>query len=252
MSREEHEEVASEFNITTPIRYPHTDGHATGFFYCSKGESYLITNRHAIYQSVQDSGNLKFRTDSIVIRVRGESSPGETGTHRVSLYEDGSPIWKEHPDHRIDVVAIPLDIDINRAENEAVPVSGVISQPVVAKGFPSPNFGDSAVILGYPTLSSEGYYPILRNGLLATPFGKHYDGKPLFLIDANLQDGMSGSPVVWISNTGDSPTTEIIGIHSGPLDVIHDGTENLHRVWYFKTVKQILGEFRETKSAADW
>ena len=79
---------------------------ASGFFYLHDQCLYLITNHHVVSnESVghqPDSLRLLLHTDSTNLTLN------ETLT--VPLYQDGSPVWREHPVHgaEVDVVAVGI------------------------------------------------------------------------------------------------------------------------------------------------
>ena len=56
---------------------------------------------------------------------------------------------------------------------------------------------EPVAFVGYPNalFDSKNHTPIIRRGTLATPFQLDYDGRPVFLIDASVFPGSSGSPV---------------------------------------------------------
>ncbi|MDG5778898.1 S1C family serine protease [Haloarculaceae archaeon H-GB2-1] len=241
--------VDSWYRATTPIKYPGVDGHSTGFFYMRKGEPYLITNRHAFYDIHQD-GSVSFQPERIVIRIRSDhTDPSITNSHSINLYENGNPRWLEHPNFHIDVAGIPLDLDWDSNKNTSFAGGGHWSLPTSENiddeyGILSPEFGDSAVVMGYPIIDTTDYLPVLRNALIASQYGRFQRDEPYFLIDANLHEGTSGSPVIYNRrNSKGQKEAHLLGIHSGPFDLSQRGSENLNRVWYRKTILGLFGEF---------
>ena len=57
---------------------------------------------------------------------------------------------------------------------------------------------DDVVIIGYPRGFYDKFnlYPIIKSGIIASRWGANFDGKPIFLIDAKLFPGSSGSIVI--------------------------------------------------------
>ncbi len=56
---------------------------------------------------------------------------------------------------------------------------------------------ENVLFIGYPNgiYDSKNLFPIIRRGITATPIYSDYEGKSLFLIDASVFPGSSGSPV---------------------------------------------------------
>jgi hypothetical protein len=111
--------------------------------------------------------------------------------------------WVGHPDPEIDVTAAVLT---------GLPVAGA-HQPFL-KTIPvdllasADQYGEldaieSITFIGYPNalFDTVNMTPIARRGWTATPVSLENGGKPLFLIDASVFRGSSGSPV-FIVNTG--------------------------------------------------
>ena len=55
-----------------------------------------------------------------------------------------------------------------------------------------------AVVIGYPFefYDRVNKFPIVKSGIIASRWGSNFDGKPYFLVDANLFPGSSGSIVI--------------------------------------------------------
>ena len=62
---------------------------------------------------------------------------------------------------------------------------------------------EEIIFIGYPNTiyDRKNLLPIIRKGITATPLSIDYEGKPVFLIDASVFQGSSGSPV-FIYNFG--------------------------------------------------
>lgn len=241
--------ISSWYRATTPIRYPGEEDHATGFFYTKNGETYLITNRHVFYD-INTEGFLTFNPDTITIRVRDSHQDySSTTTHRIPLYDEDEPRWLEHPNWNVDVAGLPLEIDWDSNANTSFNLDGPRGLPISGTtdekyGFLTPEFGDSAVVMGYPILDSTDYLPVLRNALIASQYGRFHRNMPYFLIDANLHPGTSGSPVIYTRRNSEGKVkAHLLGVHSGNFDMVQEGSENLNRVWYRKTILELFGEF---------
>lgn len=236
---------------TTPIKYPgyHGDFHATGFFYRTTNQLYLLTCRHVLYELEEDE--FSFRPKKIAIRLRDMTDHKKTQGKTLSLYdEEEEPIWIEPKHHQSDVAALPLDFSLRETGNSAFGTATFGIDYVPSRGI-SP--GQSAIVAGYPIIDSSHYAPILRNALISSPLDVDFDVNPFFLIDAKLHDGTSGSPVLYREKEEERsrPRFQLVGIHSGQYDLNQEGSENLNRVWFLKHLRDRLNEIEPTLSS-EW
>lgn len=233
--------------------HPCSVGSATGFFYARGDNKYLITNRHVVVDEKR-----QFYPDSITLRVH--TNRGDLTQNRdlaVSLYDrDERPVWLEHPTHRnnVDIVAVNVDSYLQPTD---------FITPFSAANFvPSnvvPSLGDMVLVMGYPMRFYDTMHnlPITKSGTIASPYGVPFEQRPYFLIDANLQPGISGSPVVLPAGPFRRIMDErgqgigiglgqphLLGITSGEytVDSIQLG---LHIVWYPNLIEQIVSATRQ-------
>jgi S1-C subfamily serine protease len=186
-----------ETNVTGSSGRTSKTGSATAFFFKHGEQKYLITNRHVVAND-----NLKIFPDVLVLRVHID--PRVLTANReitVPLYVRGSPIWMEHPTLPSDIDLVAIEIGSHLQSQDLVTfwdASLFLPRNIII------GIAADAHVIGYPF----GFYdvannlPVVRNGTLATPYGVPFDGKPIFLVDANLHPGTSGSPVV-------SPSSDI-------------------------------------------
>jgi len=166
-------------------------GNATGFFYEYGGRRFLITNRHVVIDEERHH-----YPDTLSIRVHSNNMDLTINENvEIPLYNsDRSPLWLEHPKlgREVDVVAVKAD--------------GILKSNHIVAAINSRNLRPSNVIVGggedviipcYPL----GFYddlhnlPVLRSGMIASPYPIPFRGQPFFLIDSWLHEGVSGSPV---------------------------------------------------------
>lgn len=223
-------------------------GSATGFFYRNNEDRYLITNRHVVINEAN-----RFYPDSLVMRIH--TSQRTTTQNRdviIPLYDsERRPIWLEHPtngsseDNLIDIVAI--NIDSHHQPQDFITC-------LSAQNFVPPNvffaLGDQVLVMGYPMRFYDRMHnlPITKTGTLASSYGAHFEGHPFFLIDANLQPGTSGSPVILPGGStrrlrngfavGAFPHS-LLGIHSAE-PVVSGIALGLHVVWYSIDRKSVV------------
>lgn len=242
---------------------------ASGFFYEYGYKYYLITNKHVLefvdedeVESIEDLEDSEIsHPDEIYIYIRyNPIDITDTTREKIELFDSNDdPLWITHPDPVIDVVAIPLQIDLDVTSNRAYSKDNFVPDDIVVLG------GDSAMALGFPKglYDSNTYFPIIRDGLIATPPNLDYKGKPIFLMDAKMHDGTSGSPVLTqpssiqrtekgIAQMSGTPSY-LLGVHSGPeyapplqkedkkIDQEdYDPTLDLNIVWKAEVIEEML------------
>lgn len=270
--------------MTTPVEVKYADGSTssgTGFFFqvllpgdpTKTGpqwrqieKTYVITNKHVI-QPQQLGGN-----DSVSFSLRG---PGKVGTDWIPIEITKTDILRRlHvvPDSPIDVAALDVTDLVNQHLSDSVKKGG---EPIEAffavskENFPgssplSVESGDDVIVIGYPRLFSDEYnkLPILKRGLLITPWGLKYRGEDNFLIDYKGYHGSSGSLVISkptnlaIQNGALTMSTTkqflFLGIYSeepfirGEIKDTDDQTiqekikVDIGQVWYYYTIQQVL------------
>lgn len=112
------------------------------------------------------------------------------------------------------------------------------------------------MVIGFPRGVSDTVHnlPLIRNAIVASAYGVPFDGNPVFLIDANLHPGMSGSPAltkpknIWQDNKGNTDILTgspiyFLGVHSATLSVmLPSGQEplGLGSVWYGRVIEEII------------
>lgn len=197
----------------------YTDGsseHGTGFFFRVYGpgdptikgpqwrqvlKTYVVTNKHVIHPEKLDS----FDTLSFSMRKQVES-----GTDWVPVEIKKEEIGKRLHlirDSPIDVAAIDVGDLVEKEYRDAAKSGGNTLQAI--QGVSSENYpggasplkveaGDEVIVIGYPNLFVDEYnkLPMLKRGLLITPWGMKFEGQDEFLIDYKGFHGDSGSLVI--------------------------------------------------------
>lgn len=157
---------------------------------------FLVTNKHVVKDAIK--GSLFFVQSDGVEPILGK---------RVDITIEGfNNRWFGHPDASIDVCVMPLVPVINEVAQagfqvfyRAVPQELVPNDEIIE----NLNAVEEVVFIGYPNgiYDQVNLMPIVRRGITATHPQLKYDGKPIFLIDAGVFPGSSGSPV-FILNEG--------------------------------------------------
>lgn len=159
---------------------------------------FLVTNKHVVADS---------RTGKITLtRQSGSTDPSSKSPYSIFVTEDFWSLWKGHPDDDIDVCSLPSGPIINSIADEDVRFS---FEGISTKMTPNEeNIDDIGLIedvlfIGYPNgiFDRKQNFPVARKGITATPAKVDNEGKPIFLIDASVFPGSSGSPV-FIYNIG--------------------------------------------------
>jgi len=265
--------VTGFFLSTTPLKYANGE-HATGFFYLHEGDTYLITSKHAVDFRTANGGLPK--SARITIRPNPEDVT-QTESRDIRLLDsEESPNWYSHPeDDLVDIAALPLKppvVDspihadpLNHEDNEFTSANLAFDSETVPSGFQSETSGrvimsaTNSVILGYPLRVLPSKFPVARDALIATPYGKKFNQKSMFATDARTHPGLSGSPVVYIEQPGSIHSSmtgvhektvkgalsvmdlihwELIGVHSEHADVTAD--IDLSGAWYSSLVDTVV------------
>jgi hypothetical protein len=161
------------------------------------GDHFLVTNKHVV--SGACTGEFFF------LEADDDGKPSYGNGIHLRFKEFGK-LWHGHPDSSVDVAVMPFSL----ALGEALAAQGkhAFCLPVDRSLIPGQQQTEQdispieeVVFVGYP----EGLYdyknlvPLARTGITATPYQVDYDGAPVFLIDAKVSRGSSGSPVFFRS-----------------------------------------------------
>jgi len=227
-------------------------GTASGFFYVHGDSLYFVTNRHVVIKAEED-----FFPDELVLTLHTNPNDiRQNGTLSLRLYDDGEPLWLEHPigGKEIDVVA--LSVNGEQVESRffvrAFSAADHISQDVDI------SIGEDVLVIGYPMGFHDVMHnlPLVRNAIMASVYPVPFEGKPIILIDSRLHRGTSGSPVLtkptqMIRRTDGStsmlgqPVSFLVGVHSATVDVLDRDPEQdeplgLNVVWFASLIPDIV------------
>lgn len=117
----------------------------------------------------------------------------------IPLYtKTGEPIWiqsQQYPE--ADVVLVPIVSTLYDGRGELTAFSEAHTL-VDMKIRPA----SQAVLLGYPYgfFDTRNFLPVWKTGHLASEPSVDFQGQPVFLVDVSAFPGMSGAPVVGVSN----------------------------------------------------
>jgi len=267
--------------ITTPLNINVNSQtlQATGFFYDvlaemdpnRKGygwievkETWIVSNRHVFLPEIEGKESIP---DSITFPMRnivGSILQWDTITLN---HDDIKKRLKLHTDPTVDIATLRIsDLIVKRipADTLYMNLSSVTIHNLPDKCGISAQVADDIIIVGYP----RGYYdtynlfPIVKSGIIASRWGMHFMNKPLFLIDAKLFPGSSGSivltkPITSIVTEGPIAGSKeahfaFLGVFSGepliiekPIDPVDTKITRYHSlnlgfVWYGNLVVDIV------------
>lgn len=162
----------------------------------SKQYLFLVTNKHVVSEA--NIGRFFFTlSDGQKPRI------GERFDIEIGGFQNA---WVGHPDPSIDIAAMPLVPVLEQMQREgkqaffkSIPHTLVPTDEQLA----DLDALEEIVFVGYPSgiFDRKNLTPILRRGTTATPPQLDYEGKRVFLVDASVFPGSSGSPV-FICNQG--------------------------------------------------
>jgi hypothetical protein len=203
----------------------------TGFFFDFKVEKdsskhipVIITNKHVIEGSKKIF--LYFRQT-----INGQPQNGPA-----TIYEIPNTFKTvfDHPDPKIDLVAIPIKPILQELKSKDITAYTVAFSE---KEIPSVEIQKSELkafediyMIGYPNglWDSKNNMPIVRRGITATAPYLDYNGSKEFLIDIAAFGGSSGSPVFLYNNSGyadKAGTLNVGGTRLFFLGVLYAGPE---------------------------
>ena len=120
--------------------------------------------------------------------------------------------------------------------------------------------GDDVFVMGFPLGFHDTAHnlPVFRNAMIASAYGVPFQDSQLFLTDANLHPGTSGSPVItkpkntWVDDKGNvsmvtGTTYYLLGVHSGTYSITTAAGQQiplgLGAAWYVSLVDDIAALF---------
>lgn len=206
---------------------------ASGFFFCRDERLYLVTSRHVFIDEA--SGH---QPDRLEIELHADAGNlASSVALSVLLYKDGHADWRQGRDGggEIDVAVIEID-------RAMLPAGGAIASFTSAH---LPGAGDHVhigqllLVPGFPLGFHDALHriPVVRQGIVASPYGWRFQGQACFLTDARTHRGLSGAPVVMHAPGRAGLQWLLVGIHSsrldmGDRDVVADESLGLNSAWY--------------------
>ena len=157
--------------------------------------AFLVTNKHIVGES---------RSGTVLLTVVEDDDTRRPETFEIP--EEVWAYWCDHPDDYIDVCVLPFSLYLNSLPQDVPKIDyNWFDSRLAPSEETSLDIGliEDVLFVGYPSglYDATNNLPLARRGVTATPCTVDYEGKPVFLIDASVFPGSSGSPV-FIFNLG--------------------------------------------------
>ncbi len=210
---------------------------ASGFLFERSERLFLVTSRHVMFDRATEH-----YPDRISIQIHTDAeNVAKTCGFSIPLYSAKKSVWRQGEDSAgaIDVAAIEID---REALPETAVFHGFTPEHLVAPP-DEIEIGTSILLVGFPLGFHDSLHkvPVVRQAVVASPFGLRFQGEGYFLTDARTHRGSSGAPVVMrdfrpASNDRALPW-KLLGVHSARLDVgsreaDEDEALGLNCAWY--------------------
>ena len=163
----------------------------TGFIfqYEKDGNTYplLVTNRHIVEDAMEGAFYMVSARD------------GKPDTKNPVAIHFGGSLFVYDPCGP-DLAAALIGPLVNQTQAQGKPLffRGLSAKLIPdRKTFSGVGAIEEIVFLGYPRglMDPKNRTPLIRRGITATPPWNNFEGRPVFLVDANVFEGSSGSPV---------------------------------------------------------
>ncbi len=194
-------ETPAEQLFFVTVRIETEKGLGTGFIVHHKWTEgkeglFLVTNKHVV--SGTKNGCFSFLQSDGTVPLLGQKYDIE-----VDNFEQR---WFGHPDPNVDIAVFPLSPILDKIQSRQWKVYfKVISREIIPSKAQLEDLDaiEEVVFIGYPIgiWDTKNFLPVARRGITATPVSVDYANQPIFLIDASVFPGSSGSPV-FICNVG--------------------------------------------------
>jgi len=194
-----------------------TSGTAFIYEFSTQDNTYpfLVTARHLIDGA----------SEGRITLMQGQSRAPVLGKGYTLDIENFSKLWFSHPVDKLDVAVTPFVPFVKHVENSGVSVffRALTDKSCIDETkLDALQVTDDAVFLGYPDCywDKKHLLPIYRKAMIASPISLLFRGQQQILIDAEVMEGSSGSPVFMKSNAlGTSTDGSLLGVLS---HITHD------------------------------
>ena len=206
---------------------------ASGFFFRRGPRLYLVTSRHVFIDEATDH-----HPDRVEIELHADADNlADSVVLSALLYRDGIANWRQGRD-----VAGGVDVAVLEIDRFTLPATVELAAftldnlPAADEEVP---LGQAVLIAGFPLGFHDDLHhlPVVRQGIVASPYGWRFQGQGWFLTDARAHRGISGAPVVMRAPDRSPLPWLLVGIHStrfdiGSRDLAADESLGLNAAWY--------------------
>jgi hypothetical protein len=235
------------FGVTRVLTFAGSRGltTASGFFFERDGRLYLVTSRHVLFDA--PSGHAPDRIE-IELHTHAQDLT-QRATVSILLYRQGVAVWHQAKDSGGEV-----DVAVLQVDRAALPAARVL-QPFgpqhLPEGFDRFEVGDRLAIPGFPLgfFDTVHHLPVVRQASVASAYGTRFQGLGIFLTDARMHRGSSGSPVLArVDAPGPGrPSWCLLGVHSSRMDMAsrdtaQDESLGLNCAWYADVLMALTEE----------
>lgn len=165
----------------------------TGFLYSHRQRLFVVTNKHVV--NGVKNGNMVLHQS---IEQDGKTKPRIGYGHNVQFTEAN---FVGHPNQDVDIAVMNISGVLEEFNKAGTPAffkniaEDIRPKKEDLEKFISPI--EEVILIGYPSgiWDTKNLLPVVRKGITATPYYVDFEGAPVFLIDASVFPGSSGSPV---------------------------------------------------------
>ncbi|MBR2994424.1 trypsin-like peptidase domain-containing protein [Candidatus Saccharibacteria bacterium] len=227
----------------------------TGFLFRHNGAIFLISNWHN-FSGLEFDGEYKTQCKDLngalpeLFTLHG---PNPNVSHDIKIINNGKVLWQKHPQKQVDIAAIRF------TEEDVRQISKLGLFPI--NEFPTQEdmfieIASDVFIVGYPygrkANTDNSTLPIFKRGSIASePELSYYKDRQSFLVDSNTRKGMSGSPVLQISQNGYTTKNgsicmdcnthyKLLGIYSGRIKECNGVESSIGIVWDKSLIMELL------------
>jgi hypothetical protein len=157
---------------------------------------FLVTNKHVVNGAQR--GRFSFLKSDGTAPLLGQKYDIEI--------DDFQNHWFGNPDPEIDIAVLPLGPVLIETQSRQWQIYfKTVSKEILPSKAQLEDLDaiEEVVFIGYPIgiWDTKNFLPIARRGTTATPISVDYANRPIFLVDASVFPGSSGSPV-FVCNVG--------------------------------------------------
>jgi hypothetical protein len=212
-------------------------------FFSRDEHLFLVTSRHVLMDA--PSGHFPDRVE-IALHTNAANATQSTGLS-ILLHEQGRAIWRQCQDGNRDVDVAVIEIDQSR-----LPMTNLsaFTPQHLQQSLSEIEVGQPLLIVGFPLGFHDALHhlPVVRQAVIASSFGLRFEGQGMFLTDARMHRGTSGSPVVIRDRSAGAACKhlpwKLLGVHSSRLDVgtrdrQADESLGLNVAWYADVLMEL-------------